>query len=59
MNMVNIPKTIKELNIEINEENYFKSLDQYADAAMKDGGTPANIRKATSSDLKELFIKVF
>lgn len=59
MNMVNIPKTIKELKIEINKENYFKSLDQYADAAMKDGGTPANIRKATSSDLKELFIKVF
>jgi len=59
MNMVNIPKTIKELKIEINKENYFKSLDQYAEAAMKDGGTPANIRKATSSDLKELFIKVF
>jgi alcohol dehydrogenase class IV len=59
MNMVNIPKTIKELKIEINKENYFKSLDQYADAAMKDGGTPANIRKTSLSDLKELFIKVY
>ncbi|MHB8277699.1 MAG: iron-containing alcohol dehydrogenase [Candidatus Humimicrobiaceae bacterium] len=59
MNMINIPMTIKELKIEVNKENYFKSLDQYAEAAMKDGGTPANIRKATPSDLKELFIKVF
>ncbi|MHB8277695.1 MAG: VOC family protein [Candidatus Humimicrobiaceae bacterium] len=34
----------------------FKKIE---DTLMKDGGTPANIRKATSSDLKELFIKVF
>jgi len=59
MNKVNVPKTIKELKVEINKENYYKSLDKYAEAAMKDGGTPANIRKASLSDLKELFIKVF
>ena len=59
MNKVNIPKTIKELKIEINKENYYKSLDKYAEVAMKDGGTPANIRKTSLSDLKKLHIKVY
>jgi len=59
MNIINFSQTIKELKIEINKENYFKSLDQYAEAAMKDRGTPGNIRKTSLSDLKELLIKVF
>ena len=59
MNRINIPIAIKELTIKINKKNYFKCLDQYVEAAMKDGSTPVNIRKVTPSDLKELFIKVF
>jgi len=57
--MLNMPQTIKDLGMNINKKDHFKKLNQYAIAAMKDVGTPVNIRETSSENLKDLFIKVF
>jgi len=54
-----MPQMVKDLGMNINKEDHFKKLNQYAVAAMKDVETPVNIRETSSENLKDLFIKVF